>query len=331
MQDSHDILSSSLSTLSTEIRSLKSLIDTIQLPTPLPNITSSSSGSISRSKTYSTHSEKQDYHAHHLAHLLTSLAQHYDQTSSALKDHESPLGQTSTIEPETLEILSKDASEVKDVLEEMEDHVREIEHSSDIIQTHAQQVNGVYLGIAGIFAQLEDYGRVRLPMYLGNVRDFETRASLNREQIQNLKQEMSNLVDYYTNFLTAYEALLGEVRRRVEAQSHTTLLVNEISAKLAGMYEQEVRNRQTFMDRHATYLPEDLWRGIYDPPSRSGVVTEEGGLLPVLRDSGKRLSTIEMERRRSAQHAALGESGESAGRRSTDSAGRRSTDTSGRR
>ena len=211
----------------------------------------------------------------------------------------------------------------------MEDHVREIEHSSDILQTHSQNVTKAYNTISNAFAKLEDYGRSRLPIHLSSVREFEARAELNREHIQTLKQEMFNLVEYYTNFSTAYEALLVEVRRRAEAQSHTALLVNEISAKLAGLYDQEIRNREAFMELHAAYLPEDLWRGIYDPPARSEVITQEGGVLPALRDSAKRLSMIEMERRRSGQHASLGESGESAGRRSTDSA-RRSMDTARR-
>jgi hypothetical protein len=301
---------------------LKSLVDTIQLPELLPTITSSS-GSISRSKTYSTHAEKQDYHAHHLALLLTSLAQHYDQTSSALKEHESPLGQTANLDTETLEILSKDATEVHEVLDEMEDHVREIEHSSDIIQVHAQTVQTIYDNITNIFTQIETYGRSRLPNHLSSVRTFESRATINREHISNLKQEMFNLVEYYSNFSNAYEALLHEVRRRIESQSHTVLLVNEISAKLTGLYEQEIRSRQAFMDLHAAYLPEDLWRGIYDPPARSEVITQDGGVLPTLREGGKRLSIVDMERRRSGQHTPLmRDSSESAGRRSTDSSRR---------
>ena len=207
----------------------------------------------------------------------------------------------------------------------MEDHVREIEHSSDIIQTHAKNVNEIYQNITNIFTQLETYGRSHLPNHLNSVRHFETRASVNRQHIQTLKQEMFNLVEYYTHFSTAYEALLIEVRRRTEAQSHTSLLVNEISAKLAGLYEQEVRNRQAFMDLHAAYLPEDLWTGIYDPPARSAVITEEGGVLPLLKE-GKRLSLVEMERRRSGQQTPLRDSADSGGKRSTDSS-RRSLET----
>jgi hypothetical protein len=329
-QDSHDILSSSLTTLSTEIKDIKTLIDSIQLPPNLPTL-SPSSDSLQLSKSYSTHPEKQDYHAHHLALLLTSLAQHYDQTSSALKEHESPLGKIANIDPETLEILQHDASEVAEVLDEMEDHVREIEHSSDILQTHSQLVHDTYTSITNIFTQLEEYGKSRLPIHLSSVRDFDSRAVMSRGHIQTLKQEMSNLVEYYTNFSNAYNALLLEVRRRGDAQERAMILVNDVQSKLSSLYEQEVRARQGFMDLHAAFLPEDLWRGIYDPPARSIVHTEDGGSLPILRSSAKRLSSAGMERRRSAQSAAMGGSGESAGRRSTDSGGRRSADFNGRR
>jgi autophagy-related protein 17 len=268
-----------------------------------------------------------------LALLLTSLAQHYDQTSSALKDHESPLGTIPTIDPETLEILSHDASEVTEVLEEMEDHVREIEHSSDILQTHSLEISATYTHITAVFSQLEEYGRVRLPQHLLGVRDFESRAVLHRDHISALKQEMFNLVEYYTNFSMAYEALLTEVRRRGEVFQHTGILVTEIAQKLTSLYDQEVRARQGFMDKHAAFLPEDLWRGIYDPPARFSVHAEEGGVLPLLRDGGvnKRLSSAGMERRRSGQIAGLGGSGESSGRRSVDSGGRRSTEIQSRR
>ena len=309
---------------------MKTLTDSIQLPPGLPTL-SPSSGSLQLSKSYSTHPEKQDYHAHHLALLLTSLAQHYDQTSSALKEHESPLGHVPNMDPETLEILQRDASEVGEVLEEMEDHVREIEHSSDILQTHSQHVHDTYTAITNIFVQLEEYGKSRLPVHLASVKDFDSRAATHREHIQALKQEMFNLVEYYTNFSTAYTALLLEVRRRGDAQEHASILVNDVQAKLASLYEQEVRSRQGFMDLHAAFLPEDLWRGIYDPPARSLVHTEEGGSLPILRNAAKRLSSVGMERRRSAQSTKMGGSGESTGRRSVDSGGRRSADFNGRR
>lgn len=205
----------------------------------------------------------------------------------------------------------------------MEDHVREIEHSSDVLQTHAQLVQDAYLAIANTFTQLEQYGKTRLPVHLASVKDFEVRAAGHREHIQTLKQEMFNLVQYYANFSGAYGALLVEVRRRTEAQIHTAIFINEITTKLQSLFDQEVRARQAFMDLHAAYLPVDLWTGIMDPPVRGEIRTEEGGVLPVLRDGGKRLSSAGMERRRSNQIAMTG-SGESAGRRSVDSSGRRS-------
>jgi len=301
----------------------------VDIPTSIPAL-SPSSESLHRSKSYTTHPQKQDYHAHHLALLLTSLAQHYDQTSSALKEHESPLGQVPNIDPETLEILSHDASEVTEVLEEMEDHVREIEHSSDILQTHAQTVEQTYTAVTNIFTQIDEYDKSRLSFHLSCVKDFEARATLHREHISALKQEMRNLVEYYTNFSNSYEALVMEVRRRTEAQVRGVILVNEIVAKLASLFEQEARSRQAFMDLHAAFLPEDLWRGIYDPPQRYVIHTEGGGVLPALRDTSKRANTASMERRRSAQVALAG-SGESVGRRSTDSSGRRSGESSSRR
>src|SRR5208282_2574074 len=167
-----------LTTLSTEVKEIKNVVDSIQLPIHLPTL-SPSSDSL-KSQTFSTHPEKQDYHAHHLALLLTSLAQHYDQTSSALKDHESPLGQISKIDPETLEILSRDANEVTEVLEEMEDHVREIERSSDVLQTHAQHVQDTYTSITNTFSQIEEYGKSRLSVHLSSVKEFESRAALHR-------------------------------------------------------------------------------------------------------------------------------------------------------
>ena len=309
---------------------MKILVDSIQPPIHLPAL-SPPSDSL-KSQTYSTHPEKQDYHAHHLALLLTSLAQHYDQTSSALKDHESPLGQISNTDPETLEILSKDASEVTEVLEEMELHVRGIECSSDVLQTYAQHVQDTYTNITNTFTQIEEYGKSRLPVHLSSVKEFESRAAIHRRHIQALKQEMFNLVQHYTNFSSSYMALLLEVRRRTDAQLQTQSFVNDVTTRLTVLFEQESRARQAFMDLHAAYLPEDLWRGIYDPPTHAIIQMEEGRPLPVLRDGGggaKRLSSAAMERRRSVQVSTMGGSGESTGKRSIDSSGRRSGESSG--
>jgi len=207
----------------------------------------------------------------------------------------------------------------------MEDHVREIEHSSDVLATHVNLVHEAYITITNTFTQIDLYGKTRLPMHLSSVKDFELRAAGHRDHIQTLKQGMFNLVQYYTNFSGAYGALLGEVRRRTDAQIHTAIFVNEITTKLQSLFDQELRARQAFMDLHAPYLPADLWTGIYDPPARAEIHTEEGGMLPVLREGGgKRLSSVGMERRRSNQ-AAMAGSGESVGRRSVDSSiGRRS-------
>ena len=310
------------------------LIDSVQIPTSLPPLSSSSSPhQPTESRSYTTLPEKQDYHAHHLALLLTSLAQHYDQTSSALKDHESH-GHIQPVDLETLEILERDASEVSEVLEEMEDHVREIEHSSDVIQAHTARVYDTYTSIVNIFHQLETYGKEGLPSHLSSVRDFEARAAVHRRHIQALKQEMFNLVQYYTNFSAAYAALLVEVKRRTEAHAHTSLLVSEINTKLQSLYDQEVRARQGFMDLHAAFLPQDLWTGITDPPTRVIVNVEQGGALPPLRDPVQRAgSAAAMERRRSGQVTLSGSggSGESSGRRSMESTGRRSLESSGRR
>ena len=213
----------------------------------------------------------------------------------------------------------------------MEDHVREIERSSDVLQTHAQHVQDTYTSITNTFTQIEEYGKSRLPVHLSSVKEFESRAALHRQHIQTLKQEMFNLVQYYTNFSSSYTALIVEVRRRTEAQLQTQLFVNEITTRLTTLFEQESRARQAFMDLHAAYLPEDLWRGIYDPPAHAVIQMEEGGPLPVLKDGGggaKRLSSAGMERRRSAQVSTMGGSGESTGKRSIDSTGRRSGESS---
>jgi autophagy-related protein 17 len=310
---------------------MKINIESIQLPTSLPLLSpSSSSHQRTESQSYTTHPEKQDYHAHHLALLLTSLAQHYDQTSSALKDHESH-SHLQPVDPETLEILERDANEVSEVLEEMEHHVREIEHSFDVIQAHTVRVYNTYTTISNVFEQIERYGKERLPFHLSSVRDFEARAAVHRQHIQRLKQEMFNLVQYYSNFSTAYAALVVEVRRRTEAHAHASLLVNEISAKLQSLYDQEVRARQTFMDLHAAFLPQDLWTGITDPPTRVVVNVDDRGALPQLRDPVQRVgSAAAMERKRSGQ-AAMSGSGESSGRRSMESTTRRSLDSSGGR
>lgn len=238
------------------------------------------------------------------------------------------MGQVTNIDNETIDILFRDAGEVKEVLEEMDDHVRELGHSSNILQTYCSQVDDMYKAITNIFLQIEEYGTSRLPLHLASVKDFESRAAAHREHIQTLKQQMFDLVQYYTNFSTAYAALLIEVRRRTEAQTQTLLRVNEISAKLTSWYDQEVRARKAFMDRYAAFLPVDLWKGIVDPPPRSTVHTDEGGILPVLRDQGKRLSSASMERRKSGQMTG---SGDSVGRRSTESSGRRSGESSVRR
>jgi len=213
----------------------------------------------------------------------------------------------------------------------MEDHVREIERSSDVLQTHAQHVQDTYTSITNTFSQIEEYGKSRLSVHLSSVKEFESRAALHRQHIQTLKQEMFNLVQYYTNFSSAYTALLVEVRRRTEAQLQTQLFANEITTRLTTLFEQESRARQAFMDLHAAYLPEDLWRGINDPPAHAVIQMEESGPLPVLKDGGggaKRLSSAGMERRRSAQVSTMGGSGESTGKRSIDSTGRRSGESS---
>jgi autophagy-related protein 17 len=331
LQESHEYLSSSLANLSAEIKELRILVETIQLPTILPPLSpSTESPKPSETQLYTTYREKQAYHAQQLASLLFELMEHFDQTSSALKQYDSPLGRAPNIDPEHLEILSRDASQVHDVLEIMEGHVGEIEHCSQVLQSHVDFIEDTYTGITNTFAQIEEYGKLRLPGHLATVKEFELQVVSHKEHIQTLKQELFNLVEYYTKFSTAYTALLDEVRRRASAQILAANYVNTVVAELNNLYQQEVTARREFMNLHADYLPVDLWRGMYDSPPRSIVHTEKGGVLPILRDQMKRRGSAGMERRRSGQPALSGSS-ESAGRRSLDSSGRRSGENSARR
>jgi autophagy-related protein 17 len=246
-------------------------------------------------------------HAKEMASLLESLVRHFDLCVTAIKHTEGggaaaqnitgdlPAGVdvskgelTGPAEPitdeerqEMMEVLERDATEVEDVILEINDRIGEMENQLEHVVAYKEKVDSLYAGITTAFQLLEQVG-TRLPAYILQSRNFHSRWIIERQQIHSGMVELDSLRDFYDGFLSAYDGLIIEVARRRTVQNNMEKVVKDAMTKLERLYGDDISEREAFKQDQGDFLPSDIWPGLVDSPVRFAVkrMDGEGGGVP---------------------------------------------------
>lgn len=80
---------------------------------------------------------------------------------------------------------------------------------------------------------------------------------------RNLFKQLENLSFVYTNFIVAYDQMLGEIERRKRVQEKQKQIVNDLQNKLNEFRDRELQDRNNFLETWGKYLPSNMSPGLW--------------------------------------------------------------------
>ncbi|KAF2858011.1 hypothetical protein K470DRAFT_237292 [Piedraia hortae CBS 480.64] len=225
-------------------------------------------------------------HAVDMASLLQSLTTHYDLCVTALKHtegggeaakqaaakldsnavEESLYGKT-VPEPidhdekmDMLRVLEEDAEQVNDVVEEIKDHLSDLESQFTLLSSQSSETKRIN---QSLHSALEQFRQIKdkLPFYLKASTTFSESWSRIHGDIQQQREELAELTDVYAKFSESYAHALAEAGRRKRAEANMRRYVSKVQKELDLLYREDAAAREEFMAQVKDTLPRDIWPG----------------------------------------------------------------------
>lgn len=291
--------------LETDIRNIKKIIDTAPTPAPQDAITQLLVELFE--------------HSANMAECLASLTQHFDMCVTAIRTTEgaaalarrkaaevtqSQGGESvsisgviaeqesnrSDLEPQTAEdraemlrVVIQDARLVDGVVQDIQDHLAQVEQKNAALGDQTDQTKKAHLGMLDAYAALGEIGD-RLADYLAAEEDFKARWEMEKEIVFTKLEEMKQMREFYEGYASAYHGLLIEVARRRTVEDKVQAILRKAQESVDKMLETDRAERETFRQEVGEFLPTDLWADMQGPAKRwkivevgeNGEATEEG-------------------------------------------------------
>ncbi|KAI1144302.1 autophagy-related protein 17 [Hypoxylon sp. FL0543] len=195
--------------------------------------------------------------------------------SGVIADQESHVLDYEPISPEDraqmLEVVVQDASEVEDVVRELNQRLLSMEEDFANIDHQTSQVKNTYISTLDAFRLLEDIGS-RLQSYIAAESEFRDRWNQEHQAIQDKIGEMDDLRIFYENYSNSYDGLILEVERRRSLEEKVLGIWKKAKESVDKIIESDRKERELFRQEVAEYLPGDLWPGMDDAMTRWEVV-----------------------------------------------------------
>ncbi|KAJ2781856.1 hypothetical protein H4R18_002619 [Coemansia javaensis] len=209
--------------------------------------------------------------ADEIAQDLQSMDRHCDQLRDTIRAVEAEGG---VLSMDDYNVLLRDTSEIPGIVAELREVVAGVRRRADEINVRRLQYSAFLDESRRRFeaiAQMAAAGQ----QYAAAAGASQARYAELAAAADGALKDTWELVAWYRQFHSAYDALIAEVHRR--RQQHRELLgaVEDMRARLDAMHRDEVRRRAAFVASDGPYLPSDLCPFIHDPPPRFGV--EEAG------------------------------------------------------
>ncbi|KAH6606941.1 autophagy-related 17 [Trichoderma cornu-damae] len=279
--------------LETDIRNIKKIIENSPLPAPQASAT----------KLLLDLFE----HSANMAECLASLTQHFDMCVTAIRTTEgaaalarrkaaevtqSQGGESvsisgviaeqesnrSDLEPQTaqdraemLRVVIHDAQLVEGVVQDIQDHLAEVEMKYAALGDQTEQTRKAHLGMLDAYAALGEVGD-RLADYLASEEDFRSRWEMEKEVVFVKLEDMQQMRDFYEGYASAYDGLLIEVARRRAVEDKVQAIWRKAQESVDKMFETDRAERETFRQEVGEFLPTDLWADMQGSAKRWKVI-----------------------------------------------------------
>lgn len=247
-------------------------------------------------------------HSHAMAELLTSLTKHFDlcvtavrtteggaalarikaaevtqsqggsedvSISGVIAEQESHMPELDPISAEDraqmLEVVMQDASEVDDVLQELNERLQSMEGDFGRLDGQARRSRGAHREALAGFRALEDVGS-RMRSYIAAEAEFRARWGAEHASIRTAMAEMDGLRAFYESYAGSYDGLILEAERRRAAEDKVRAVWRKARESVDRLVEADRRERDAFRHEVGEFLPTDLWPGLDDAMCRWEVV-----------------------------------------------------------
>ena len=283
--EAHDTFRATNEAFNEDVQNIKDLLAT----TPMHDMTDSAGHGI-RSPIPGILQDMED-RAKDMADNLESLVRHFDLCVTAIKHTEGGgdaaqritgelpegvnIGQATTNTPaepigdeerrEMMEVLEKDASQVDDVVQEIKEHISEMEAAHELVTAHADGLTAAHATTTSAFRRLEAIG-LGLLAHIAQSHMFALRWDDAKQRVEERLAELEGLRLFYTGFLRAYDNLLVEIGRRRTLERQMDQVAQEAMARLRALRDDDVLEREQFCREQGDFLPVDIWPGLMDGP-----------------------------------------------------------------
>lgn len=251
-------------------------------------------------------------HSHAMAELLTSLTKHFDLCVTAvrtteggtalarIKAAEVTLSQgaissedvsisgviaeqeshmpglkepiSSEDRAQMLEVVVQDASEVDDVVQELNERLQSMEEGDYArLDAQARRARAAHGDALAGFRALEDVGS-RVRSYIAAEAEFRQRWAAEHEAIRAAMAEMEGLRAFYESYAGSYDGLILEAERRRALEDKVRAVWRKARESVDRLVEADRRERDAFRHEVGEFLPTDLWPGLDDAMCRWEVV-----------------------------------------------------------
>ncbi|KAK8064641.1 Autophagy-related protein 17 [Apiospora phragmitis] len=248
--------------------------------------------------------------SHEMAELLTSLTKHFDLCVTAVwlwpegraaevtqsqdgRDAVSISGVIPDQDPHAPELDSisaqeraniphvvvQDAAEVYGVVEEINARLQALEDEFARLEEQTNQIKHTYVTTIGAFHVLEDIG-TRLQSYIASESEYRDRWQDEHQSISEKMGEMDSLRAFYETYAHSYDNLILEADRRRAHEEKVLAIWRKAKESVDKLIDVDQRQRDTFRQEVAEYIPTDLWPGMDDGMRRWEVVParDNGGV-----------------------------------------------------
>ncbi|KAF5359683.1 hypothetical protein D9756_003340 [Leucocoprinus leucothites] len=213
----------------------------------------------------------QDNVATTMASLLESLASHYEQMDSALKETEAG----ETFSEEDLLQMHRDVEELPAILSEIEQSGRVIDGYHEFLLATQESLASDLVQLSGVLDDLEELGDIMGEM-LQNQEEVQVKCEEDLNSLHEQILTIRDLHERYVSYQTAFNKLIVEIARRQHYKEAAENIVKGMIAQLTAMTEEEDQMRRRFNAEYGVHLPEDICLCIGNPPTKWDVVPWPG-------------------------------------------------------
>ncbi|KAG1687974.1 hypothetical protein DVH05_004493 [Phytophthora capsici] len=151
--------------------------------------------------------------------------------------------------------------------------VGEHRNLASITDEEAKPIEELYEAAVSFFVDMEQCDHFLL-QYFTTINDIYPHYEAIFADVQLLFDELQSLRDFYLQFLASYQSVGAEMFRRKQHNARVRQFIEETSAKLAELEQEEIAMRNAFCEEHARFLPSTLCPEIQNLPDKFTIVRE---------------------------------------------------------